>query len=164
MPIIKYFAYGSNMSFPRLRNRVTGARIVGVAKLERHKLVFHKVSKDGSGKCDIVESEAGEVLGILFELPSSEKKKLDQVEGLNYGYDEKEVRVHLSPDRKETALTYFATAIDPTIKPYGWYKRHVLEGARKAKLPKFYIEAIQAIESNADPDTHREASELAIYD
>ncbi len=163
MQTLKYFAYGSNMSWRRFRNRVPAAKILGVATLKGHKLEFHKVSSDGSGKCDIAESMTSEVLGVLFEFPHSEKGTLDRVEGLNPGYDEKVVEVHLDFNRKERATTYFATKVDPNIRPYTWYKRHVLEGAKEAKLPKFYIAAIEAVQAIQDTDSSREARELAIY-
>lgn len=161
--LFKYFAYGSNMSSRRLKARVSVAKIVGVAVLKSHTLVFHKVSVDGSAKCDIAESEAEEVFGVLFELSRSEKAKLDRLEGLHHGYDEKEVEVQLGPGLKETATTYFATNVDSGIRPFTWYKRHVLEGAKEAKLPLGYIEAIETVEADQDPDSIREARELAIY-
>lgn len=48
-----YFAYGSNMLFRRLKARTPSARLVGVGHVLGYRLVFDKVSKDGSGKCDI---------------------------------------------------------------------------------------------------------------
>ena len=48
------FAYGSNMPSARLRGRCPSARAIGIAELRGHELRWHKRSKDGSGKCDIV--------------------------------------------------------------------------------------------------------------
>ncbi|RMD60293.1 MAG: gamma-glutamylcyclotransferase, partial [Planctomycetota bacterium] len=47
-----YFAYGSNMSTPRLRRRVSRAVPVATARLPGCRLAFHKLGADGSGKCD----------------------------------------------------------------------------------------------------------------
>jgi len=163
MKTTKYFAYGSNMSSKRLKARVPSAKAIGVAILKSHKLAFHKVSVDGSGKCDIAASETDEVIGVLFEIPESEKRNLDRLEGLNHGYDEKTVEVHLGADKTETAVTYFATKVNPELKPFTWYRRHVLEGAREAQLPSSYIDAIEAVDAKEDADQEREAKELAIY-
>jgi gamma-glutamylcyclotransferase len=48
---MRYFAYGSNMCSGRLRARVT-CDFVTTAKLAGYQLRFHKLSRDGSSKCD----------------------------------------------------------------------------------------------------------------
>ena len=67
---MKYFAYGSNMSLLRLRERVPSAERLGVFKLEQHVLRFHKIGIDGSGKCDafLTEDPNASVIGALFEI------------------------------------------------------------------------------------------------
>lgn len=164
MSKFKYFAYGSNMSTKRLRARTPSATIVGVATLPEHRLAFHKVSKkDGSGKCDIVKADSEAVLGVLFEIDESEKHDLDDFEGLNKGYNQKIVVVELQSGATERARTYYATNIDPKIKPFTWYKRHVIEGAKEANLPKQYLKNLESIPATPDSDKAREAEELAIY-
>ena len=54
---MRYFAYGSNMSSRRLRERMPGARAESRAILPCHRLAWHKIGKDGSGKCDIVADQ-----------------------------------------------------------------------------------------------------------
>lgn len=54
--IVLYFAYGSNMLFARIRERVFSVKRIGVAALRGYKLRWHKVSVDGSGKCNVVPS------------------------------------------------------------------------------------------------------------
>ena len=163
MKKLKYFAYGSNMSSMRLKARVPSAAVIGTGVLRGHRLVFHKVSNDGSGKCDVTESESDDVMGVLYEINEIEKLALDRVEGLNHGYDEKAVNVQLASGEVVSAVTYFATNTDPGLRPYTWYKRHVLEGAREAKLPSDYTSEIEKISAIEDSDKLREASELAIY-
>ena len=69
------FSYGSNMSLARIRDRVPSARFFAVATLKAHRLKFHKISKDGSGKCDAKETENPEdkVVGIVYEFADDEK-------------------------------------------------------------------------------------------
>jgi gamma-glutamylcyclotransferase len=163
MKKLKYFAYGSNMSSMRLKARVPSAAVIGTGVLRGHRLVFHKVSNDGSGKCDVTESESDDVMGVLYEINEIEKLALDRVEGLNHGYDEKAINVELTSGEVVSAVTYFATNTDPGLRPYTWYKRHVLEGAREANLPSEYTSVIEGISAIEDSDKLREASELAIY-
>lgn len=161
-----YFAYGSNMSLSRLRERVPSAEAVGCFSLNGHDLRFHKLSKDGSGKCDaFFTSDSGNTIyGVLFKIASSEKPALDQAEGLGYGYDEKEVTVTAHDSSSITATTYVATKIDEKLKPYSWYVNHVLVGANEASLPLSYIATkINSVEAVEDNDRARDAKQRAIH-
>ncbi|TQV85542.1 gamma-glutamylcyclotransferase family protein [Aliikangiella coralliicola] len=163
---MKYFAYGSNMSLSRLRQRVPSAKLLGAYKLAKHDLRFHKVSKDGSGKCDAFDTGSKDdfIIGVLFDIDAGEKPQLDKAEGLGYGYNEKEVTVVDDGQNVETAVTYYATKINDELTPYTWYKHHVLVGARDAKLPADYVQKIESIPAIEDPDTARESKQMAIYD
>lgn len=165
MDKILYFAYGSNMSTPRLGERSPSAHTVAVARLQRHRLRFHKGGRDGSGKCDadFTDDEADVVFGVVFEIAAAEKLQLDEHEGLGKGYEEKRVSIYTEDGRVLEALTYYATSIDPELKPYDWYKEHVLRGAREHGLPWEHIESIAAVEAIPDPDSPRCERELAIY-
>jgi len=158
------FSYGSNMSLARLQDRVPSARFVAVAILPAHRLRFHKVSRDNSGKCDAEETENpnDRVYGVVYEIANDEKPDLDRKEGLGSGYDEKEVEV-ITDQGNLTSLMYFATRINSALKPYRWYKEHVLVGAREYGLPPEYIAQIEAIEAVEDPDATRSERELATY-
>lgn len=161
-----YFAYGSNMSLRRLRQRAASAHPVTVATLYGHGLRFHKVGQDGSGKCDacVTGAENDTVIGVVFDIEDSDKTILDAVEGLGHGYGEKTVGLLTPAGQRLQALTYYALAVDPTLRPFDWYKQHVLKGAIEAGLPREYIDSvIHAAESIDDDDRLRHAAELAIY-
>ena len=162
---MKCFAYGSNMSSKRLAKRVDNARPIGTFRLDGHALRFHKVSIDNSGKCDAYEtgSDSDFVLGVLYEIEDSEKLRLDDAEGLGNGYAEKCVRVTGPAGRRETAVVYYATNIDESLRPYTWYKRHVLEGAREAGLDAGYVSTIETQPAVEDPCNERERKQLEIY-
>lgn len=161
-----YFAYGSNMSIKRLTQptRVPSARKICVGTLPCHRLIFHKKSKDGSAKCDAFHSriDGDSVQGVLFEIPESEKKQLDRAEGLGFGYEEKCITVSTETGERK-AIIYLATEIDHNLKPYSWYKDHVLIGAKENNLPPDYISSIEKIEAMPDQDKKRETEELKIY-
>ena len=162
---MKYFAYGSNMSRPRLVARVPGADRIGVFQLTAHALRFHKVSEDGSGKCDALFTGRPEdcVIGVLFEISDSGKVSLDKAEGLGFGYQDKVVAVFDAQGNTFDAVTYYATRTDPALVPYSWYLYHVIYGAKEAELPAEYLAAIRAGAAVEDPDRERDARERGIY-
>ena len=146
---MKYFAYGSNMSSQRLKERVPSARALGKAKLPGHSLAWHKIGKDGSGKCDIVEaSDDCYVWGVLYCIDPAERYLLDRAEDLGQGYEEKAVDV-IGDDGNQPirAYTYCALKIDPILQPLSWYKAHVLTGAREHELPIEYVAMIASVKA-----------------
>ena len=153
------------MSTPRLTERIPSARAVGLARLHEHRLKFHKKSKDHSGKCDAecTNDAKDYLLGVIFEIDASEKPELDKKEGLGNGYEEKVVSVFTQDGKQLKAVTYYATNTDPSLKPYEWYKEHVVLGAREHGLPQDYIQQIEEIETIPDPDKSRHQRELSIY-
>ena len=162
---MNYFAYGSNMSLARLQKRVPSAGKIGSCVLRGHVLRFHKQGKDGSGKCDAFETRNIDdyLIGVLFRIDSRQKARLDAIEGLGYGYEEKWVSVRHQSGAQYQAATYYATRIDGALKPYSWYKNHVLVGAREATLPEDYIGGIEAVEHIEDPDSMRDEIERAVH-
>lgn len=160
-----YFAYGSNMLTARLRQRVPSAVFVSRAVLTGHKLLFHKYSIDGSGKCNIwrTEEASDRVYGVVFEISDNEKTSLDKHEGLGKGYEDKEVLVVQDKNFEIEARTYYATKICTGLKPFHWYKLHVLEGAREHKLPDHYISYIANVEAKIDFNQDRSDRELKLH-
>jgi len=158
------FSYGSNMSHRRLQARVPSARFLAVAELPAHRLRFHKSAGDGSAKCDAEETGHPDdrVIGVVYEIDDAEKPDLDRHEALGFGYDEKQVELKTGSDRVQ-AWMYYATRINNALKPFHWYKDHVLIGARENGLPAEYIAQIEAVESIDDPKPERHGRELSIY-
>lgn len=153
------------MSNKRLQSRVPSAVKICVARLHEHRLIFHKESKDRSAKCDAAQSENSEdvVIGVVYEIHASEKLKLDKIEGRGYGYEEKTVKVKTSEYGEIEAIIYYATKINPALKPFHWYKEHVLIGARENVFPAAYIQTIELVESIVDPVPGRHEREMQIY-
>jgi gamma-glutamylcyclotransferase (GGCT)/AIG2-like uncharacterized protein YtfP len=162
---MKYFAYGSNMSLKRIRQRAPSAIALGTFSLGKHELTFNKHGRDNSGKCDACYTGhiSNTVMGVLYQIESSEKAMLDSAEGLGCGYDEKEVTVSGGKGNLEQAFIYYATNINDSQHPFTWYKEHVLVGAREANLPKDYIAGIEAIHAVKDHDPVREALQRSLH-
>lgn len=162
-----YFAYGSNMLSWRIRHpqRCANANKVSVATLEGYGLHFHKVGSDGSGKCDVVEEDAGRgmdrpsVHGVVYEVEESELLRLDGVEGS--GYERREVVVRFEDGEKTDVYVYVAraTAIDPEVLPWTWYRDLVAAGAEEHALEAGYADRLALQRAVEDPDREREARE-----
>ena len=162
---VVYFAYGSNMSTARLRERMPGCMPLGIATLPGHALRFHKRSKDKSGKCNALATGDGQsVVGVLFSFDPAERTKLDKAEGVGNGYEHATVTVINDKGRRRKVLTYLASpnAIDDSLVPYSWYKNFVLAGCAEHGLPADYVAAyVQSVEATEDPDRTRDAKERA---
>lgn len=154
------------MSLPRLRARAPSAQFVAVARLPGHVLKFHKVGKDGAGKCDALFTgdRSDHVLGVVFDIAVTDKARLDEIEGLGYGYADKQVEVLTGEGKALVTCTYVAIRIDKSLKPYPWYRSHVLAGCREHNFPDEYIRAIEAVRTIPDLDTARCEREIGIYD
>ena len=181
MSTFLYFAYGSNMSERRLKveERAPSAKVIGTGFLNNHCLTFHKLSKkDGSGKCTIEYSESDKVYGVLFKINEDDECKLDKEEGkvnddCKKGYKKIPVKIEIWDSKCNKykggqtvcAKTYQATlvSIDRKLKPYSWYKQHVLVGAIEQKLPPCYIDYLIRVDADKDCDKKREACQLSIY-
>lgn len=153
------------MSTPRIRRRIQSATVLSSACLAGHCLRFRKKSIDGSAKCDIEHTQDREdrVHGVVYKIPVCEKTILDSYEGLGNGYEDKQVSIVLPGGEMIIASTYFATHIDTSLKPFHWYKEHVLWGAREHALPDAYVAAIEDVHSIPDPDRGKHVAELSIY-
>ena len=162
-----YFAYGSNMSLRRLRERVPSARSLGCYRLAEHDLRFHKPGVDGSGKCDAFYTgqPGDELTGVLFEIDPQELSLLDRAEGCGYGYEHKTVTLcALHTDKTVTALTYVATQVQEGLQPFTWYLNHLQAGAQENGLPQAYIaDKIEAVSARRDPDIRRDRIERDIH-
>lgn len=158
MPLLHYFAYGSNLHPLRLVARVPSAHALGVVEMPGYSLAFHKRSVDGSGKC-LMYTEQGQdrrTYGVLYAFDAHEKANLDTLEGSGKGYVEQFVQFPLN-GKTYTPYIYMAQAthIDSTLAPYHWYKDLVLAGAKYHKFPADYVAKIEAVPSKPDLDLNR---------
>ena len=159
MATIPYFAYGSNMLTERLQSRCPSARFRQLARADGQALVFLKKSKDGSGKATLsaCPTAGSPVFGVVFDLDEFELATLDTFEGEGC---RRVTDFHVQGAGCREPLevvTYVADAafIDPTLKPYDWYVRLIVAGARQHLLPPQYISALEATPSVADPKPDR---------
>ncbi len=157
---ILYAAYGSNLHPIRLSERVPSAKFLGKGILNKKVLRFHKLSKDGSGKCNIVNDDKQNIYLAVYKIDPSEKLLLDNIEGVGYGYRTEEVKVA----GFGTCFTYIAqeSHIVDSLNPYTWYKELVLVGCINLEFPPDYIERIRDVEADVDIDKQRHSKHMQL--
>jgi hypothetical protein len=162
---VNYFAFGSNLSSPRLLERIPEASVHCVATLHQHRLCWRKNDRGQSGKCDIEFTGSTEdiVYGVIYLMTHDDKLELDVYETAGFGYDHKHIEVNCTRGEVIEAFTYFALDIDHSQQPFHWYKEHVLRGALEHDFPSHYVEHIRATPSIDDHDSERHHRELSIY-
>jgi gamma-glutamylcyclotransferase len=155
------FAYGSNMLAKRLQGRTPSAAVHAVGYVECYVLAFDKQSKSGGkGNIRATNNWDDRVYGVVFRIKKAEKAALDKAESLGFGYREDTISVITRSGTIE-ALAYVGIKLDPSLKPFHWYKALILAGAIENSLPTGYVDKIRKVESVPDPDPDRETKREA---
>ena len=137
-----YFAFGSNMSTTRLQERIAAAQPIGRGRLLDWQLVCDKTGIDGSAKANLRPCAGAVTWGVMFALPHHQLARLDQFEG---GYQRRLVSVLDDLDCARQCHTYTSTRTTCDERPFGWYRQHMLDGAREHRLPDAHIAWIAAL-------------------
>lgn len=161
--ILKYFAYGSNMLHQRLVERVPSCRLIDKVCLTGYSLNYHVTGMDGSGKCNIIETgySHDQVYGVVFEMSAAQKYMLDAAEGRGYAICQLKVR---GEQAEHEVFAYIGKPryLDKSIRPFSWYKEIVVHGARSHGFPEEYINQLQQVDIDHDPDQERSAKHMRI--
>lgn len=106
--------------------------------------------------------EPSHVWGVHYTIPDADLEILDRGEGAGY------YRVRMPVRMTDAAITeawvYLASkpSNNPALRPYTWYKRFLVEGAREHALPPEYIVELERIEATQDPDQPRDREKRAL--
>ena len=151
------FTFGSNMCSGRLAAYEVTPLRARSALLKRYKLSFRKRSQDGSGKADVVPSRSrgARVWGVLYEVDAQDLARLDDGE---QGYHRRRAQVLLRNGRHAWVWIYVSALNQrgENLRPYTWYKRFLIEGAREHRLPKGYVALLEGIVAMQDPNQERD--------
>jgi len=159
---IHYFAYGSNMLTTRLRARTPSAIPLHRAEVRGRRLAFHKVSNDGSGKCDMALGTVDDrVIGVVFQLAEADLPTLDRAEGVGFGYERVQVRA-AHEGNEFPCVSYQATRADPSLEPYDWYWQLVVAGLLEHEAPEWYLAQVRAVTWREDLQPDRAARRTAL--
>jgi hypothetical protein len=138
------FTYGPHSSAGRMRDRVKGAKLVGGALLEGHRLVFDKpnVKKKGEGLANLAKDDAAKAFGVLFDVPAPD---MDLLDGFFGGYGRKAIEVNVRGEAR-AAETWFARRTTRGLKPSKQTIAQVKQALEEISAPKAFIEELEAIE------------------
>jgi gamma-glutamylcyclotransferase (GGCT)/AIG2-like uncharacterized protein YtfP len=139
---LHYFAFGSNLSGARLRERAPSARPLGVARLAGFRLCLDKLSSDGSGKVNLAREAAASVWGVVFRIDPRDLAALD---GFEPGYEQMSVSVRLRDVVPLEARTYLSEQRAPGLRAQPWYRELILAGAREHGLPAAWIALLEGL-------------------
>ena len=152
-----YFAYGSNLDWPQMKQRCPLAKFVCRAKLPAHRLAFTlKSATRDCGVADVLPDQTKDVWGVVYELPDSELKNLDKREGYRPGkpyeknqYTREDRYVWPDGDAKRPLLVklYLGNLqLDPPL-PSDDYKKLIVNGAKHWNLPAEYVRQLESIQA-----------------
>jgi len=156
------FGYGSNMCSGRFSDyRVRPKGAARSALLAGYRLVFNKRSTDGSGKANVETREGSQVWGVLYSIPDADLKTLDAGE---VGYHRVRLPVRTADNKEFEAWVYIASkpSNDPALRPYTWYKRFLVEGAREHSVPESYLSELERIDAVEDTNAQRDRTKRAL--
>ena len=150
MRLLHYFAYGSNMSKKRLKERKIIATNPRPAHLSGYRLEFNKVAKCSArvAYANIVIDANSLVEGILYDIDETNLEKLDHFEGCKSGdYKRSKVNVRLSDNQQIIAETYIACLekLKEGLKPCKEYMCFLFDG--KDYLSPNYLRKLEAVET-----------------
>ncbi len=144
------------MLHTRLWERVPSCYFLDRVQLPGFTLNYQVRGMDGSGKCNILETgnPADIVYGVVYEMLEKELPGLDAAEGESY---EKHELILMGDWDEHQAFAYIGKPswLDEMLRPFHWYKEVVVQGARSRQLPDEYVQTLDQVEVQDDPDQER---------
>lgn len=130
---VYYFSYGHNTHTATMRERCPGAHLMGPAVLYNFRLSFEKFAN--------IEHDEGAVThGVLYEMPRSDLRKLDQDERFKEHYTRIPVEVHHAHDTQRAFVYIMEPSWHPGDYPTPEYLHDVTQGYVQHGLPLSQID------------------------
>ncbi|SFM30058.1 gamma-glutamylcyclotransferase family protein [Pelosinus propionicus] len=147
-----YFAYGSNLDFENMNQKCTKPLVLGIARLEGHRIGFFENSVIWDGAVEtVVPDVLAEVWGVLYQLESYAWEQLDNCEDVRLDgtgeYFHYPVEVLDEQNRVIEASIYKKARLGEPKQPSTEYLNIIIQGAKEQGLPKEYIETLESIAS-----------------
>lgn len=146
-----YFAFGSNMSEPQMRERCPSAERVEVGFVPKYELVFNrKGSYRPGGVASIAPSDNPErsVYGIIWRLSTEDLQELDRIEDPN-AYERVTINARSITGQTYKCQAYLAYPEADYVAPDPEYLKLLLHAAREAGLPERYVQWISRFKHDA---------------
>ncbi len=132
MPL--YFAYGANMDRDAMAKRCPQSRVLGPARLARHRFVI-----TADGFASVLRDPRRTVHGVLWELALSDIPALDRYEEVHRGLYAKINQPVIAADGPRRALVYVSRNGEQGV-PRPGYLEGVLAAAAAWDLPADYLQ------------------------
>jgi len=143
-----YFAYGSNMSLNRLKERDVRYIDKFLGHLQNYELIFNKVSskRPSYGFANVIPNKGSTVEGIIFKMEDGEISKLDKFEKYPRDY-RRETSSVFSPKYNKyfKCVIYVAQPMyikEDLIIPLN-YIQYIVEGARNNVSWSYYEKLLE---------------------
>jgi cation transport regulator ChaC len=136
-PMLRYFAYGSNMNCALMRRQCPGAEPIGPARLDGWRFVVMR-----GGYASVVPAAGGVVHGVLWRLTPRDVAVLNVFESIDSGLYLRRVLPVRHARRLQPALIY----VSPTRargRPRPGYQAFVVASARAWKFPQTYVRSLE---------------------
>lgn len=165
MPRVPYFAYGSNMDPGTFSGRrgIAWTEAV-VARAPGWRLAVDKPSLlgNGEGMATILQDDADEVWGVLYEISAEDLEHIEFTEGVLIGhYRRVEIDVEcVAQAERVRAVTLASEERVEGLRPTFRYLNLLLAGAEAHGLPSGWIARLRAIEGREESP---EAASLRPY-
>ena len=135
--MLNYFAFGSNMSAQRMRERLGWSPSRSGVILPDYEMIFNKHSNDG-GKANIMYSPGNLVEGILYSVNEEDLLILDKYEGVAAKqYKRHDIEVQNNKNKSVSAVAYKALNTGKVSAPTEEYLSYILEG-KEFLSPGYY--------------------------
>jgi len=166
MPLVWYFAYGSNMQRATFSGRrgITPQRALA-ARVFGWRLVLDKppLISMGQSFANLVPDETAAVYGVLYEVSSADYAHVEHSEGValdNYRRTEVVAEpLHATGD-PVGAYTLVSTKRAPDMRPSRRYVGLLIDGAEEHRLPAEYIEFLRALPAREERGEDRKLRHL----
>ena len=143
-----YFAYGSNLSIERMRQRCPRAKPLGKFWLRSSRLVFRSVA-------DCIYEPGARIPGALYRLTPDCEYELDRREGIHSGAYRKVV-VGMTGFPGEDRLMLYVMNSTGIMPPSETYLRTMKKGYRDFGLPLRYLDKAVRESWDAKAPSHLE--------
>jgi gamma-glutamylcyclotransferase (GGCT)/AIG2-like uncharacterized protein YtfP len=131
-----YFAYGLNLDRETMAQRCPGARVVGPARLMRHRFV---ITRDGWAS--VVRDVRACVHGGLWELTLGDLRALDRFEDVGRGLYVKVTQPVVTSGGAKRALVYVGTGAEGGMPKSGYLER-IMACAPDWDMPEAHLRAL----------------------
>lgn len=139
------------MDWEQMKGRCPSAEFVAVARLKNYRFAIARTSYSrGCGSAGVIPEPGACVWGVIYDIDEKEFGPLDAAEDYVPGrernsYARRECPVHADGDEGKTYVVqlYFPETEPNPPLPNAEYKRLIVGGARRWRLPEGYIRELE---------------------